>query len=522
LSRHGHKKFGGLGKKKNEDLMTFGTTQQFGCSLKVQRGKTDLLTHLDPASSLAVGLLIFSFALVIAFEASNGFHDTANAVATVIYTKSLPAIPAVIWSGLMNFTGVLVGGIAVAYALVELLPPDVLSPPSGAPAVAMLVALFLAALAWNVGTWWFGLPNSSSHCLIGSLIGIAVSNALIRDRSVGQGVHWAQVWTVLEGLALSPVIGFILAGGLYFIMSKFVRDSHLYKPVKDGKAPVWWVRGLLILTCAGVSLAHGSNDGQKSIGLIMLTIIGLLPAVFGLNPTAGEAIRNLPQTAGHIRPLIQKYGDDEKDAAIATADKMEAGGMQAPNEPASIRLASTGDGPATSLGLNSEPARRVAAMRDGIYQLVSQLKHIEETSGPSKEEIADAKRYASELGSTVEYAPWWVRILSAVALGVGTMFGYRRIVTTLGERLGKIHMTPAQGASAEVVSAVVIGAAGLTGLPVSTTHIVTSGIAGTMVTAGAGLQYSMLYRIAIAWLLTLPVTVLIAGGLYYLLAAPNL
>jgi inorganic phosphate transporter, PiT family len=178
--------------------------------------------------------------------------------------------------------------------------------------------------------------------------------------------------------------------------------------------------------------------------------------------------------------------------------------------------------PATSLGLSSEPAVRVAAMRDGIYQLVSQLKHIEELRGPSKEELSDAKRYATELGSTVEFAPWWVRILSAIALGVDTMFGYRRIVTTLGEKLGKLHMTPAQGASAEVVSAIVIGTAGFTGLPVSTTHIVTSGIAGTMVTAGSGLQFSMLYRIATAWLLTLPITILIAGGLYYLFAAPTL
>jgi PiT family inorganic phosphate transporter len=189
---------------------------------------------------------------------------------------------------------------------------------------------------------------------------------------------------VLEGLAFSPVLGFVLAGGLYFVMNKFVRDSHLYKPVKDGNAPVWWVRGLLVLTCTGGRVAHGSNDGQKSIGLIMLTIIGLLPAVFGLNPAAGEAIRNLAHTAGHIRPLIEKYGDDEKDAAIATAKKMEAGAMQAPNETASFRLISTSEGPATSLGLNSEPARRVASLRDGIYQLVSQLKHIEGQAVPVK------------------------------------------------------------------------------------------------------------------------------------------
>jgi inorganic phosphate transporter, PiT family len=254
----------------------------------------------------------------------------------------------------------------------------------------------------------------------------------------------------------------------------------------------------------------------------MLTIIGLLPAVFGFNPAATHAIEALPETVAQIRPLIEKYGDDQKDKAIATANKIEAGEISAPAERANLRLASSLDGPATSLGLSSEPAVRVAAMRDGIYQLVSQLRHIEDLKGPSKEELANAKRYAKQLGSTVEFAPWWVRVLSAVALGVGTMFGYRRIVTTLGERLGKIHMTPAQGASAEVVSAIVIGTAGLTGLPVSTTHIVTSGIAGTMVTAGTGLRFSMLYRIATAWLLTLPITILIAGGLYYLLAAPSL
>jgi inorganic phosphate transporter, PiT family len=317
-------------------------------------------------------------------------------------------------------------------------------------------------------------------------------------------------------------LGFIFAGALYFAMSRVVTDHHLYEPAKDGHPPVWWVRGLLILTCTGVSLSHGSNDGQKSIGLIMLTIIGLLPAAFGLNPAATHTIESLPMTVAQIRPLIEKYGDDQKDKAIETANKIEAGGISAAPERASLRLASSLEGPATSLGLSSEPAVRVAAMRDGIYQLVSQLRHIEDLKGPSKEERTNAKRYTKELGSTVEFAPWWVRVLSAVALGIGTMFGYRRIVTTLGERLGKTHMTPAQGASAEVVSAIVIGIAGFTGLPVSTTHIVTSGIAGTMVTAGTGLRLSMLYRIATAWLLTLPITILIAGGLYYLLAAPSL
>ncbi len=375
-------------------------------------------------------------------------------------------------------------------------------------------------MIWNIGTWWFGLPNSSSHCLVGALIGIAVCNALIQARDMRDGVHWSQMWTVLEGLAISPVIGFVLAGALYFVTSRLVHDRHLYEPVAPGQAPVWWVRAILILTCTGVSFSHGSNDGQKSIGLIMLTIIGLLPAVFGLNPMAADAIKKLPDVARQSQPLIEKYGDDFKSDAIAAAQKLESANQPAaPQTP--LRLTST-DGQPVELGLNSEPARQVAVTRDDVYKLISQLKHVEDAQAAAKPEKAEAKQLAAQLGKTVEYAPWWVRILSAVCLGVGTMFGYRRIVTTLGERLGKLHMTPAQGGSAEVVSAIVIGVAGFTGIPVSTTHIVTSGIAGTMVSAGSGLQWSMLYRIAAAWLLTLPITILIAGGLYYVLAGPML
>jgi inorganic phosphate transporter, PiT family len=223
-----------------------------------------MLTNLDPASALAVALLIFCFVMVVMFEATNGFHDAANAVATVIYTKSLSPGQAVVLSGFLNFLGVLLGGIAVAYALVELIPAEVLSPPNGGPAVGMLVALFVAALFWNIGTWWLALPNSSSHCLIGSLIGVAVGNAFVRSRSLADGVHWPQLWKVLEALAVSPILGFVFAGLLYLLCRKTLHDENLYKPVSD-RPPIWWMRGILILTCSGVSFAHGTNDGQKSI-----------------------------------------------------------------------------------------------------------------------------------------------------------------------------------------------------------------------------------------------------------------
>jgi PiT family inorganic phosphate transporter len=457
-----------------------------------------MLATLDPASALAVGLLIFALIMVVIFEATNGFHDAANAVATVIYTKSLKPFQAVLLSGVMNFIGVLVGGIAVAYALVELLPAEVLSPPSGGPAVGMLVALFLSALSWNLLTWWFGLPNSSSHCLIGALIGIAVGNALIRERSLDDGVHWAQLWKVLEGLAISPLLGFVLAGALYFGLSKTVHDKNLYEPAGD-HPPVWWMRGILIFTCSGVSMAHGTNDGQKSIGLIMLTIIGLMPATYALNPDGQDQINDLPALVQQAKPLIERHGDDEKARALESLKKLE---------------------PPAGNAAHAHDAQRKATIRDDVYQLIGQLKHVEESDAP-KEDKDTAKKTAAALGKTVEYAPWWVRILSAVCLGIGTMIGYKRIVTTLGERLGNTHLTPAQGAATEVVSALLIGFAGVTGLPVSTTHIVTSGIGGTMVASGAGLRWKMLTRILIAWLITLPVTICVAAGLYYLLAGPT-
>jgi inorganic phosphate transporter, PiT family len=469
-----------------------------------------MLSQLDPASALAFGLLIFALIMVVAFEATNGFHDAANAVATVIYTRSLAPGQAVFLSGVMNFLGVMIGGIAVAYALVGLLPSEVLSPPDGGPAVAMLVSLFAAALFWNVGTWWFGLPNSSSHCLVGSIVGVALGNVLVRSRSLSDGVHWEQVWRVIESLAVSPVLGFLLAGALYFLCRRFLHDSHLYEPVKD-KPPIWWMRGVLILTCSGVSFAHGTNDGQKSIGLIMLTIIGLFPATYALNPESRLSLNDLAGIMRDAEPLIRDYGDDQKTAALGAVRAIEQEAAQRGTDLATDR-------PKLQVGPNAPTARRQTSIRGDVYQVISQLKHAEATAGNDKIRKKQAQELGKRLGKAVEYAPLWVRLLSAICLGLGTMIGYRRIVTTLGERLGSVHLTPAQGASAELVSAALISVAGFTGLPVSTTHIVTSGIAGTMVSSGAGLQYKVVSRIVIAWVLTLPVTIVISGTLYYVLA----
>ena len=459
-----------------------------------------MLAFLTPGSPATLAFLFACLVLVLVFEFSNGFHDTANAVATVIYTHSLKPVPAVVWSGLMNFLGVILGGIAVAYALVELIPPDVLSPPNGGVAVGMLAALFVTALAWNVGTWLLGLPNSSSHSLIGALIGIAVENSLVHGRGLGNGVDWHQVWSVLGSLLVSPVLGFVLSLLLFRGLKLVIHDKHLYEPPEKDEPPVWWMRGILILTCTGVSFAHGTNDGQKSIGLIMLTIIGLMPSAYALNMgMTGDQLAIDARGMAVAVPLIERFGDDQK-ALGATAARKLGERFGAARQASDI----------------AEAER--PAVRNDLNRVLTELTAVGEAKTISRDDKAAAKAVHDDLMTSVQYAPWWVRVLSALCLGAGTMIGYRRIVTTLGEKLGKQHLAPAQGASAELVAAALIGGAGFSGYPVSTTHVVTGGITGTMVGSGAGLQTATLWQIGTAWILTLPATVALSAGLFYLLS----
>jgi PiT family inorganic phosphate transporter len=470
------------------------------CQFDIPARKILMLASLAQGAPATLAILAFCFLLVLVFEFSNGFHDTANAVATVIYTNSLKPKIAVVWSGIMNFLGVVIGGIAVAYALVELIPPEVLTPPNGGVAAGLLLAIFTSALVWNVGTWWLGIPNSSSHALIGSLIGIAIETALTGERGLQDGVDWQQVWSVLLSLLLSPMFGFFLALVLFKLLSLVIRDRHLYEPPEGDKPPVWWMRGLLVFTCTGVSFAHGTNDGQKSIGLIMLTIIGLLPADYALNmQISPQEIATVTRDMPTASALIGKYGDDKKEVGVKAANALGA-------RFGKVHSAS------------DIPADQRSAARNDLNQVLAELKAASQAKTASDTTKKQAKTVHDRLMKSVEYAPWWVRVLSALCLGLGTMIGYKRIVKTLGERLGKEHLVPAQGASAELVAAGLIGFAGFTGYPVSTTHVVTGGIAGTMVASGAGVQKATIWQIAMAWILTLPATILISGGLFYLLS----
>ena len=458
-----------------------------------------MLAMIAPGSAGAVALLAACLALVLAFEFSNGFHDTANAVATVIYTHALKARIAVVWSGLWNFLGVLLGGIAVAYALVELIPPDVLSPPDGGTAAGMLAAIFLSGLGWNVATWFLGIPNSSSHALIGALVGIALEDTLAHGRRLGEGVDWHEVWNVLLSLLVSPVLGFGLAMAVFWVLKRTVKDQHLYRPSEGEEPPVWWMRAILIFTCTAVSFAHGTNDGQKSIGLIMLTIIGLFPVTYALNiEMTGGQVRRIADDMGPAATLIARYGNDQRElGATAARDIGEAFA-------------------AAKAGADLPPARR-PALRNDTNLVLTELKVAGEAKDATEDDRKQARAIHDNLMGTAQYVPWWVRILSAFCLGAGTMIGYKRIVTTLGERLGNQHLAPAQGAAAAIVAAGLIGGAGFSGFPVSTTHVVTGGIAGTMLASGAGIASGILKQIGLAWLLTLPATAALSAGLFYLL-----
>ena len=352
-----------------------------------------------------------AIALVIGFEFVNGFHDTANAVATVIYTNTLKPVYAVVWSGIWNLIGVLTSSGSVAFAIVSLLPMELTtntslnasSNASSGKGLLMVLALLSAAIIWNLGTWYLGLPVSSTHSLIGAITGIGIANSLFLNTSSQNwwdGINWSKMQEVLLSLLISPLAGFLGAAILFLIAKALIKQDELYTAPEE-KVPSLWVRAVLILTCTGVSFAHGSNDGQKGMGLMMLVLVGILPSLFSLN-----------------------------------------------------------------MGVSPD-------VNSGMV------------------------------------IPFWIKITIGLALGLGTMIGWKRVVETVGEKIGKEHLNYAQGATAELVTMTTIAAADYFGLPVSTTHILSSGIAGSMVANRSGLQMNTLRNLLLAWVLTLPICTLL-------------
>ena len=481
------------------------------------------ITSFAPYILLFVALLI-----ALGFEFVNGFHDTANAVATVIYTRSLPANVAVVWSGMFNLFGVLMSTGAVAFGVVSLLPVELILQVGSGAGFAMVFALLISAIMWNVGTWYFGLPASSSHTLIGSIMGVGIANALLRGRDGTSGVDWSQAGNIGKALLLSPLFGFALAAVLLFVLKTVMQKATpaLFAEPKGDAAPPLWIRGILILTCTLVSFFHGSNDGQKGMGLIMLILIGAAPTAYALNRTMPDSA--MPAFIVAAQSAGQVFAAHDGGQAVPTADVArktvgDALRDKKLNQPQVFgALSVLSNDIAANVknygSISHVPAAVTPNLRNDMYLTGDAIRLLPKQGAKfNATETTKLKTYSDGLLKGTRFIPLWVKVCVAIALGLGTMVGWKRIVVTVGERIGKTHLTYAQGASAELVAAATIFGAEYIGVPVSTTHILSSGVAGTMAANGSGLQWSTVRSIALAWVITLPAAMALAGGLYFVL-----
>jgi len=468
-------------------------------------------------------LLFVALLIALGFEFVNGFHDTANAVATVIYTHSLPAPVAVVWSGMFNLFGVLLSSGAVAFGIVSLLPVELILQVGSNAGFAMVFALLIAAIIWNLGTWWLGLPASSSHTLIGSIMGVGIVNAMLRGRDGTSGVDWGQATNIGKALLLSPLFGFALAFLLLFVVKTILQRATpvLFAEPKGNQPPPWWIRGILILTCTLVSFFHGSNDGQKGMGLIMLILIGTVPTAYALNrsmPTSQieQFVKNSTAASKVIETKAFGYNviGNPRPAVTSYVSMHQINEGTYPSLAVLVREIAD---QVTHYGsLAKVPAEAVGNTRNDMYLVSEAIRFLmkDKESDLKADDVAVLNAYKGSLDNATKFIPGWVKIVVAIALGLGTMIGWKRIVVTVGEKIGKTHLTYAQGACAEITAAATIAAADVYGLPVSTTHVLSSGIAGTMAANGSGLQWSTIRNIAMAWVLTLPAAMVISGTLY--------
>ena len=471
-------------------------------------------------STQLIGLFL-ALALALGFEFVNGFHDTANAVATVIYTHSLPPWVAVIWSGLCNLTGVLYSTGAVAFGVISLLPVELVMNVGSAAGFAMVFSLLISAIIWNLGTWYLGLPASSSHTLIGSIMGVGLMNSLMNSGSLLAGINWAKAKDVGLSLLVSPLVGFACTALLFLTLKALVRKPELYAAPDPTKAPPFWIRGILCLTCTGVSFAHGSNDGQKGMGLLMLILIGIIPGTYALDlSTNADSMSQLAAMSQSATVVIKKHpavAPVESEAAGKTLSAyLKTSGAYSDEVFAALaeKNVEISTNVANHPSLTELADGQRSALRTEIYLVAETIGKLNKSQKFSPEESKPLMEYKSALEKTTKFIPVWVKIAVAFALGLGTMIGWKRIVVTVGEKIGKSHLTYAQGASAEMVAMITIGLADRYGLPVSTTHVLSSGVAGAMAANKSGLQTATLRNLLLAWVLTLPVCIFL-GAMFF-------
>ena len=494
-----------------------------GGLIYIGRALSTDLSIVHNASIFPFVLLGIALFIALSFEFVNGFHDTANAVATCIYTHSLEPHIAVVYSGILNFLGVLTSSGTVAFSIITLLPVELILKVSKGSGFSMVFALLTAAILWNLATWWRGLPASSSHTMIGSIIGVGVANQLMQGNSGTSGGECEQVYKVFQALLLSPIVGFFMAGALFFLFKLVARDPRLYKAPEGSAPPPFYIRLLLIGTCGGVSFFHGSNDGQKGMGLIMLILVGTVPTAYALNHTVNASeVQTFAQVSGRVAGALQHYitpgavmGDPEPELEhYVSSKKFEPGVLLALQQ----QVNNISNEAVQYGALANVPASMQANVRNQMYLVSETFRNLPKNGGPklAPEDVKTIAVYKGFLDKSTRFIPTWVKVAVALSLGLGTMVGWKRIVVTVGEKIGKTHLTYAQGASAEITAMITIGMADRFGLPVSTTHVLSSGVAGTMAANRSGLQMSTIRDIALAWVFTLPVAAILSGALFML------
>jgi PiT family inorganic phosphate transporter len=481
----------------------------------------------------AAFFLLLALALALSFEFVNGFHDTANAVATVIYTHTLKPVYAVVWSGCWNLIGVLVSTGAVAYGIVALLPHDlVMNLSTGSSSTgqyvgfAMIFSLLISAIIWNLGTWYLGLPASSTHTLVGSILGVGVANAVMNGHAWSSGLNWEQIDKVILALLVSPIVGFVASALLLLALKALIHREDLFTAPGKDDVPPPWIRAILVLTCTLVSFSHGNNDGQKGMGLIMLILIGVLPATFALqSPSDANGFGKTVDLINKAKVVFQAQAgtaapDTMATPAMSDQDTISAfvkSGKATPdtyNALASECSTITGELQSIHKFEDLPPDQRQTVRKD-IYQFddgVAKLNKLKLVKDKDQSDTIAALQ--KNLETYTRFIPVFVKVAVALALGLGTMIGWKRIVVTVGEKIGKAHMTYAQGMSAELVAGITVGGASMYGWPVSTTHVLSSGIAGTMAANRSGLQKQTLINILLAWVLTLPVCIFLGAMLF--------
>jgi len=480
------------------------------------------LSGMRTGAAMPYILLGVALLVALAFEFVNGFHDTANAVATVIYTHSLDPHIAVTWSGFWNFLGVVTSTGAVAFGIVSLLPVELILQVGSSAGFAMVFALLVAAILWNLGTWYFGLPASSSHTLIGSIIGVGIANQLMAARTGTSGVDWAQAANIGKSLLISPIVGFICASLLLLLMKAVIKEKKLYEAPEGTQPPPFWIRGLLVLTCTGVSFFHGSNDGQKGMGLIMLILIGTVPTTYALNhAVTPRQTQDFVAVSQQAAQTLDKYVEASAVVGDPRDDVTEFIRTKEFKPTTMLAMRSLVNDIGTEMALFKDLAKvpndNVRNFRNDMY-LASEALRIMQKSGKPQIAAADVavlKNYKGHIDRATRFIPIWVKVAVALALGLGTMVGWKRIVVTVGEKIGKNHLTYAQGAAAEITAMATIGAADAFGLPVSTTHVLSSGVAGTMAANRSGLQWATVRNLLMAWVLTLPAAMMLSGLLFW-------